>query len=113
MEELEGYIHDPEGYLTVQVARDKMREWREERGADKKAKKAMSVDAIHKRKTIIVREINAFLSERSDLRAMILELKERDVTDFYYVEDIVEAFKEAVNRINKVLEDLDVIVPIG
>jgi hypothetical protein len=104
-------IKDTE-YESVQGAREKMREWREERGADKKSKKAMSVNAIHKRKTLIIRELNKFLSERSDLRTMILELNERDVTDFYYVDEIVDALVEAAKRIRKTIDELKIIQPV-
>jgi hypothetical protein len=99
-------------YESVVGARIKMREWREERGADKKSKKAMSADAIHKRKTAIIRELNKFLSERSDLRKMILELNDRDVTDFYYIDEIVDVLLEAARRIRTTIDELKIIQPM-
>ena len=102
-------IKDTE-YEPVQGAKTKIQEWREERGADKRSKKGMSVNAIHKRKTIIIRELNAFLGPRSDVRRMILEIKARDSTDFYYIDEIVDALLKAAERIKATIEDLNIIV---
>jgi hypothetical protein len=98
--------------MSVAGAKEKMREWREERGGDKKAKKGSSVNAIHRRKTIIIRELNAFLSQRSPLRQMIQELNERDSTDFYYIEEIVEALLDAAKRIRATIDELNIIAPV-
>ncbi len=108
---LEETVHDPENWLTVQVAKTEMQKWREERGADKsKGRKAMSEFAIHKRKTVVVRELNMFLSERSPLRAMILEMKD-NTTDFYYIDEVINTMLEAQKRINEVIEMLNITAP--
>jgi capsid portal protein len=66
----------------------------------------MSESAIHKRKTVIVRKLNGILSESDSLRSMILELRERDVTDHFYIDEIVTALKDLEQRINNVIESL-------
>jgi hypothetical protein len=89
-----------------------MRKLREERGADKRSKKPMSVYAVHKRKTVIIRKVNEFLSERSELKRMIVEINERGPTDLYYISEIVSALREAKGRINATIEALNITVPV-
>jgi hypothetical protein len=97
--------------MSVADAKQVMVAHREELGLDKKRKRGASVNAIHRRKTIIIREINRFLGPRSDVLKMILELKERDQTDFYYIDEIIEALLGASERIKATIEDLNIIVP--
>ena len=42
---------------------------------------------------------------------MILELKARDATDFYYIDQIIAALLKAAERIKATIEDLNIIVP--
>jgi hypothetical protein len=108
-QELEETVHDPENWLTVQVAKTEMKKWREERGADK-GRNATSEFVAHKRKTQIIRELNQFLSERSPLRAMILEFKDNNM-DYYYVDEIINTMLDAEKRIKEIIELLNITVP--
>jgi hypothetical protein len=53
--------------MSVQDAKQTMLALREDRRADKLRKRWASINAMHRRKTMIVREVNKFLSPRSDV----------------------------------------------
>jgi hypothetical protein len=97
--------------MSVQDAKQTMLALREDRGADKLRKRGMSINAMHRRKTIIIRKVNEFLSPRSDVIQMIREIQQRDKTDFYYIDEIAESLKKAMDRIKAVLSDLNIILP--
>jgi hypothetical protein len=82
--------------ITVAEAEKKMLEWKKERGASR-TRRAPS-------KIRIIQKINELLSETSDLTGMIWEITDIPDIDPSDLEDIKEALREAIFRINRMIE---------
>jgi hypothetical protein len=96
--------------ITVTEAVEKMREWKQSR-ADEKGKMDQSDDVIEKNKKQIVRTILDFLSDRSVLRRMILEINSQPDIDSSYMEEIREALGIMCERVFTLIEDVAGPVP--
>jgi hypothetical protein len=90
--------------LSVKEAGKKMQEWKKEHSTGGKRRTLSTDNAIYRSKTRILRQIKDFLSETSDLRGMIWEITDLPNIDSSYLEEIVEALREASLRINTMIE---------
>jgi hypothetical protein len=96
-------IHEtPE--LTVKEAVEKMKQWKAESSASEKGKKLPSDYGVHRNMKQIVSALDDFLSDKSVLTKMILEIRDHPNTDARYFQDIIEALGNLSLRIHTLTE---------
>jgi hypothetical protein len=89
--------------ITVKEAEKKMLEWKKEHSAEK-GRTFQTDYAVHKNAKQIISALNEFLSDKSVLTSMILEIHDQPAIDPRYIQDIIEALGKVSLRIQTLIE---------